>query len=110
MPGAKGEPGESISAPAVAVSPARLTVNEGGAASFQCSVSGNPTPTIVWSKLGNRSEIKQSAISRGATNLKNVKDSDSGMYQCSAANVLGKTQAKAQLVVNGKCCHHAIKR
>jgi len=100
MPGAKGEPGESISAPAVAVSPARLTVNESGSASFQCSVSGNPTPTIAWSKLGNRSEINQSAISRGTLNLKNVKDSDSGMYQCSAANVLGKTQAKVQLVVN----------
>ena len=40
LPGAKGEPGESISAPAVSVSPKTLTVNEGGSASFQCSVSG----------------------------------------------------------------------
>ena len=30
MPGSKGEPGESISAPSVAVSPARSTVNESG--------------------------------------------------------------------------------
>ena len=45
MPGAKGEPGESISAPVVAVSPKTLTVNEGGSASFECSASGNPTPT-----------------------------------------------------------------
>ena len=41
MPGAKGEPGESISAPVVAVSPKTLTINEGGSASFQCSVNGN---------------------------------------------------------------------
>jgi len=47
MPGAKGEPGESISAPTVAVSPATSTVNETESASFQCSVSGNPEPTIV---------------------------------------------------------------
>ena len=46
----KGEPGESISAPAVAVSPKTLTVNEGGSASFQCSVSGNPKPAIKWIK------------------------------------------------------------
>ena len=47
MPGAKGEPGESISAPTVAVSPRKLTVNEGGSASFQCSASGNPEPAVV---------------------------------------------------------------
>ena len=50
MPGAKEKPGESISAPVVAVSPKTLTVDEGGSASFQCSVSGNPKPAIKWSK------------------------------------------------------------
>ena len=103
MPGAKGEPGESISAPVVAVSPARLTVNESGSASFQCIVSGYPVPVMEWSKLDNRSAISQSAISRETLNLKNFRGSDSGFYQCSAANILGKNQAIAELVVNGKC-------
>jgi len=85
MPGAKGEPSESISAPVVAVSPTRVIVNESGSASFQCSVSGSPVPATEWSKLDNRS------------------GSDSGLYQCSAANILGKNQVIAQLVVNGKC-------
>ena len=44
MKGAKGEPGESLGAPTVAVSPAKMTVNESKTASFQCSVSGNPKP------------------------------------------------------------------
>ena len=57
MPGAKREPGESISAPVVAVSPKTLTVNEGGSASFQCSVSGNPKPAIKWSKRNSQSQI-----------------------------------------------------
>ena len=39
MPGSKGEPGESISAPSVAVSPARSTVNESGSVKFQCSAT-----------------------------------------------------------------------
>ena len=42
MKGAKGEPGESIAAPIVAVSPAKMTVNESKTASFECSGSGNP--------------------------------------------------------------------
>ena len=102
MPGAKGEPGESISAPTVAVSPTKLTVNEGGSASFQCSASGNPEPAVVWSKLNSQSEISQSAVSAGRLRLRNVKGSDSGVYQCSAENILGKALAISQLEVNGK--------
>ena len=101
MPGTKGEPGQSISSPAVVVSPATLTVNEGGSASFQCSASGNPEPAIAWSKVDNQSEITQSAVSSGKLQLKNVTGYDSGLYQCLATNILGKDQAVAKLVVNG---------
>ncbi|CAH3018139.1 unnamed protein product [Porites evermanni] len=98
MPGAKGEPGESISAPVVAVSPKKLTVNEGGSASFQCSVSGNPNPTIKWSKTNRQSS--RSVVSGGKLLLKNVRGSDSGTYNCSAVNILGQAQALVQLIVN----------
>ena len=100
MPGAKGEPGESISAPLVTVSPKTLTVNEGGSASFQCSVSGNPDPVIVWSKTNRQSG--RSVVSGGKMLLKNVQGNDSGTYNCSAVNILGQAQTLVQLIVNGK--------
>ena len=100
MSGAKGEPGESISAPVVAVSPKTLTVNEGGSASFQCSVSGNPNPLTVWSKTNRQSS--RSVVSGGKLLLKNVRGSDSGTYNCSAVNILGQAQALVQLIVTGK--------
>ena len=102
MPGKKGEPGVSISAPAVAVSPSNLTVNESGTASFQCSVSGNPEPAVVWSKRGNLSEVRKSAVLGGRLLLKNANASDSGEYQCSATNILGHALTLVQLVVNGE--------
>ena len=102
MPGTKGEPGESISSPAVVVSPVTSTVNEGGLTSFQCSASGNPEPAIVWSKLDNQSEIIQSAVSGGKLQLKNVTGNDSGVYQCSATNILGNSRQVVRLIVNGK--------
>ena len=102
LPGTKGEPGQSISSPAVVVSPATLTVNEGGSASFQCSASGNPEPAIVWSKVDNQSEITQSAVSGGKLQLKHVTENDSGLYQCSATNILGKSREVVRLTVNGK--------
>ena len=100
MQGAKGEPGESISAPVVAVSPKTLTVNEGGSASFQCSVSGNPNPVIAWSKKNRL--YSRSVVSGGKLLVKNLQGSDSGTYNCSAVNTLGQTQALVQLIVNGK--------
>ena len=79
MPGAKREPCESISVPAVAVSPAKLTVNESGPALFQCSASGNPEPVIKWKRANNQSELSKSAISnlRGVLRFQNVKGTDS---------------------------------
>jgi len=102
MPGSKGEPGESISSPVVVVSPVTLTVNEGGTASYQCSASGNPEPAVTWSKMNSQSQITQSAVSRGQLVLKKVTGSDSGVYQCSATNILGKSQEVVRLTVNGE--------
>ena len=102
MPGTKGKPGESISSPAVVVSPVTLTVNEGGTASFQCSASGNPEPTLTWYKLYNRSQVTQSAVLGGKLELKKVSGNDSGVYQCSATNILGNSQEVVRLAVNGE--------
>ena len=89
MKGAKGEPGESIAAPTVAVSPAKMTVNESKTASFQCSVSGNPKPVATWSKLEGKSEKNLSATTDGKLILPNAAGCDSGVYKCSASNILG---------------------
>ena len=102
MPGRKGEPGESISSPAVVVSPVTLTVNEGGAASFQCSASGNPEPAVVWNKQNSQLKISQSAVSGEMLQLKHVTGSDTGLYQCSATNILGDSRKVVRLIVNGK--------
>jgi len=102
MPGIKREPGESISSLAVVVSPVTLTANEGGTASFQCSASGNPEPTVTWSKLDNHSQITQSAVLARKLELKKVTGSESGVYQCSATNILGNSQEVVRLAVNGE--------
>ena len=90
MPGIKGDHGESISAPVVAVSPSNLTVNESGTAS------------VVWSKMDNQPQMSHSAVSRRKLLLKSIKDSNSGEYRCSVANILGQAHSVAILVVNGE--------
>ena len=48
IPGTKGDPGESISPLTVVNSPMNRRVKENQASVFQCSVSGNPKPTVRW--------------------------------------------------------------
>ena len=108
MPGYKGEPGESISAPTVVLSPATLTVNESGSASFQCLVSGNPKPKVMWSKPNSQTKISQSAVSEETLRLQNLKGSDTGVYKCSAVNILGQAQAVGHLVVQGELLFFAV--
>ena len=102
MKGANGEPGESIAAPTVDVWPPQMSVNESKTASFQFSVSGNPKLVSTWSKLEGNSEKILSATTDGKLILQNAAGSDSGVYKCSAANILGQAQALEPLLVNGR--------
>ena len=98
IPGAKGEPGESISGPTIAISPVNQTVKENQSVVFQCSVSGNPQPTVMW--LGVRNTPLRS--SEGRLELPQVNLDDAGKYTCVGRNVLGSTNQSALLTVEGK--------
>ena len=107
FPGAKGEPGESISMPTVVISPKELTVRENQNAVFQCSATGNPSPTVKWieptgSLWSDRAQLKP----RGVLMVRHVTLADTGRYICAATNMLGSANQSASLTVEGKVLHY----
>ena len=96
--GAKGEPGESISPPTVVISPINQTVKENQSAVFQCSVSGNPKPTVTW--LGASSAPLRSRD--GRLEVRGVSLDDAGEYTCVGTNLLGTANQTAMMIVQGK--------
>ena len=71
--------------------PKTLTVNEGGSASFQCSVSGNPKPAIKWSKRNSQSQICRSRVSEGKL-----------LLRITEKVIRVHITVQVQLIVNGK--------
>ncbi|XP_031846326.1 cell adhesion molecule Dscam2 isoform X2 [Nomia melanderi] len=79
------------------------TVDLGKDAEFQCSVTGQPTPTISWTKDGL--PVRESASGRnkitgtdGSTlHISSIVRDDKGMYQCFAHNDYEMVQATAEL-------------
>ena len=101
--GQKGEQGKSISAPFFIEAPSEKTVKEGQRAVLKCTVDGYPQPRVTWFR--KRSALPVGRYVTGPSNaliLKDVKPEDTGIYTCSAENLLGITNASAQLTVQCK--------
>ena len=102
-PGPKGNQGEFISAPTVIVSPPSLAVNETRSAELFCSASGNPKPEIEWKKVnGSLSTRVIRKDKTGKLVVAAANYNDSGVYQCTAKNVLGSAKDAGLLTVQGE--------
>lgn len=101
--GLKGDPGESISAPEVTVSPATQTVTENQTSTFYCSASGNPEPMVSWMKVGGSLAKERTKVNEnsGSLQIRGTTYNDSGQYICTAVSVLGKDSLEVTLLVEG---------
>ncbi|XP_064381758.1 basement membrane-specific heparan sulfate proteoglycan core protein isoform X2 [Dromaius novaehollandiae] len=84
-------------APEVVVSPA-VTVVAGDTATLSCSATGEPAPTVEWSKL--RAPLPwQHRVLNGTLVIPRAAQQDSGQYICNASNAAGFAEAFVTLDV-----------
>ena len=91
--------------PVVRVTPSILNVTVGSTATFNCTASGDPTPTLTWSYSNQQlSSGGRILISPSGESLRilNAQQSDEGVYVCEAENQVGSDTAQVSLDVQGK--------
>ena len=88
-------------------SPRNTKAHEGSEVTLDCAANGNPMPEIIWLKDGQSIEenakkghyLRFTRQGSGSLQIKSVKSSDAGTYQCRAENSLDSIDVAAVLEV-----------
>ena len=85
------------------LTPAEQTRDEAGNTAFYCTVAGNPSPVVEW-QFKDRKILSGAKylIKEGELIVRNLNYSDVGPYSCAARNILGSSEATANLSVRGE--------
>lgn len=84
------------------------TVTEGKHARLSCFVTGEPKPEIVWKKdgqlvvEGRRHVVYEDEQDNFVLKILFCKQSDCGLYTCTASNLVGQTYSSVLVVVRGE--------
>ena len=83
--------------------PERTILVVGEEAVLTCEVSGNPEPSVSWSKDGDTNIPRAQFKNDGRIlAIKDVLPIDSGVYECRASSKLGESRTSTAVVIAGK--------
>lgn len=90
--------------PRITTKPVPTNATKGSLTVLECVVTGNPRPTVSWTKDGSSVVIAGHISIVGESNLQfsPVKVSDAGLYSCHATSKNSRVTAAAKLIVECK--------
>jgi len=86
--------------PQVSVRPEQQTIGQGEEVTLTCSASGDPRPSITWTKVGEElSASPRISIEGDSLRIRGAAVSDRGMFLCTATSPGGSARASAIIEV-----------
>lgn len=82
---------EILVPPSIKTQPAsgQLTARKGGTITMECKASGNPVPSIQWTRKNNVLPTGEKMVEGFSITLEMIDRHQSGVYQCTASNGVG---------------------
>jgi len=85
--------------PRMSLSSSEQIAEEEQNVSITCTATGQPQPSITWSRAVGSLPEDRSAVINGSLTIYSLTKRDRGTYICKAENILGSTTGTAQLVI-----------
>ena len=87
--------------------PERQTFAVGDLLILTCEVSGDPEPSVIWTKDGDTNVSRAQMKNNGRILvIKDILPGDKGVYECRASNVFGESRTATIIEVAGKLKMH----
>ena len=85
--------------------PADTTVLVGDSVDLACQVTGDPPPSVYWSRQNDRMPVERINVLTDKTmRIEQVRPQDEGTYVCEADNIVGSVTASATVTVHCEFC------
>ena len=89
----------SLVGPQLFLSSNRLMAEEKQNVTIACNATGQPQPSITWSKALGSLPKDKAAVKNGALTIYHVAKNDGGIYMCKAENLLGRDSSTVLVMV-----------
>ncbi|KAG8517174.1 Hemicentin-1 [Galemys pyrenaicus] len=91
--------------PVITLEPVETVVNAGGKVTLNCQATGEPHPTITWSRQGHSIswDDRVYMLPNNSLYIAAAQKEDTSEYECVARNLMGSVLVRVPVTVQGEC-------
>lgn len=95
----------SVGPPIITLEPVETVVNAGSEVILNCQATGEPHPTVVWSRQGHSIpwDDRVNVLPNNSLYIAAAQKDDTSEYECVARNLMGSVLVRVPVTVQGGC-------
>lgn len=94
-----------VGPPIITLEPVETVINAGDKIILNCQATGEPHPTITWSRQGHSIpwDDRVNVLPNNSLHIAAAQKEDTSEYECVARNLMGSVLVRVPVTVQGEC-------